>query len=402
MRNFVFLELKKILNKNTVIISLLFLVIILIPMFRYAQNCDVLDEEGNIISGIGGWRILKERTVEGVMTPEYLRQMRQHYENSVDRPYIQGETDKDRKLEKKLMFPHDTLHWTLNFPYEKYRRINNDFRLTDEQIHNFYEDWKGCFIEFLSNEQNHFPYTNKQIEIISGKMQAISTPFLYRYDLGWEYLKMDLVSTIYLFFMFLAFILCDAFTKNSSKGIDKVILSTRESRGKLISYKLGAACAFSSLAYLMYIVVMLAFLAAVYTLHGWDSPVQIGTITFYSMNSLQEGLIYIAMGYFATIIVTHLILFLSAVFKRGKLVLALSVICLYMVNTYQMGRSESIQKLMVFMPQNFVNNLLAVDNVFFVGDVVLPYVFVALLLGAVYILFSRVGIHMVMRRYYLQ
>lgn len=159
---------------------------------------------------------------------------------------------------------------------------------------------------------------------------------------------------------------------------------------------------FSSLAYLSYIIVMLLFLAAVYTLHGWDSSVQFGTTTFYSINALQEGLIYIALGYFATIVVTHLILFLSVVFKRGKLVLALSLIYFYLVNTYQLGRQELVQKLVIFMPQNFVNNLLGVDDLFFVGNTVFPYVFVALFLGAIYILLFRIGIHLVMRRYYLQ
>lgn len=140
--------------------------------------------------------------------------------------------------------------------------------------------------------------------------------------------------------MFLAFILCEGFSRNGSKGIDKVTLSTKESRRKLISYKLGAASVFSTIAYFAYITIVLLFVAVVYTLHGWDSSVQIGTTTFYSMNQLQEALLYIAMGYFSTLVVTHLILFLSVIFKRGKLVLAISLIYFYLVNTYQMGRGR--------------------------------------------------------------
>ncbi|CQR58233.1 ABC transporter permease [Paenibacillus riograndensis] len=402
MRNFISLELKKIRNKNTVIISLLFLTIILIPWVQTAQSIDVLDDEGNIHSGLGGWQILRERTVEGTMTTDYLLQMKQNYQNSVDKPYIEGEVDTDRKLGKRLTFPHDALHWELNFPYEKYRVLDNSLNLTDEQLANFYVDWKGSFTEYLSNEQNLFPYTEKQIEIISQKMQKVTTPFLFKYDSGWEYLKIGLLHTIHLFFMFLAFILCEGFSKNGSKGIDKVTLSTKESRRKLISYKLGAACVFSTIAYFVYIAVVLLFITAVYTLHGWDSSVQIGTITFYSMNQLKEGLLYIAMGYFSTLVVTHLILFLSVVFKRGKLVLALSLIYFYLVNTYQMGRGALIEKVMVFMPQNFINNLIGIENLYFVGNTVFPYVFVALFLGTVYILLSRIGISIWMRRYYLQ
>lgn len=108
----------------------------------------------------------------------------------------------------------------------------------------------------------------------------------------------------------------------------------------MLSYKLGSACVFSTIAYFVYIAIVLLFITAVYTLHGWDSSVQIGTTTFYSINQLQEGLLYILMGYFSTLVVTHLILFLSVVFKRGKMVLALSLIYFYLVNTYQMGRGR--------------------------------------------------------------
>lgn len=137
------------------------------------------------------------------MTTDYLLQMKQNYENSVDKPYIEGEVDTDRKLGKRLTFPHDALNWELNFPYIKYRVLDNSLNLTDEQLANFYVDWKGSFTEYLSTEQNLFPYTEKQIEIISQKMQKVPTPFLFKYDSGWEYLKIGLLNTIYLFFMFL-------------------------------------------------------------------------------------------------------------------------------------------------------------------------------------------------------
>lgn len=400
--NTIYLELRKICNRNTVIISLLFLALILFPLFQAARSADVLDDQGNIHSGIGGWRILKERTAPGVMTTEYLLNMKRHYESSVDKPYIEGKVDTDRKLGKKLMFPHDILNWTLNFPYDTYRVMKNDLPLTDAQLTHFYEDWKSSFNGYLANEYNLFPYSQKQIDIISQRLQAVSTPFVFRYDWGWESLKISLLNTLHLFFMFLAFILCESFARNSSKGIDKVTLSTKESRQKLIPYKLRASCLFATVAYLLYLLILLLFHAVVYTLGGWDSSVQLGTLTFYSMNALQEGLIYMAMGYIATLVVTHLILLLSVIVKRGRAVLVVSLLYFYLVHHYQMGRGPLIERMMTFMPQNFVNDLLSIDQLFFVGNLVLPYVYVALLLSAVYMLIIRVGIRLWMRHYYLQ
>lgn len=37
--------------------------------------------------------------------------------------------------------------------------------------------------------------------------------------------------------------------------------------------------------------------------------------------------------------------------------------------------------MMIFMPQNFINNLLGIEKLYFVGNTVFPYVFVALFLG---------------------
>lgn len=57
---------------------------------------------------------------------------------------------------------------------------------------------------------------------------------------------------------------------------------------------------------------------------------------------------------------------------------------------------------MVFMPLNFINNLIGIEKLYFVGNTVFPYVFVALFLGTVYILLSRIGISIWMKRYYIQ
>jgi hypothetical protein len=56
------------------------------------------------------------------------------------------------------------------------------------------------------------------------------------------------------------------------------------------------------------------------------------------------------------------------------------------------------------MPQNFVNALLDFNSrkLFFVGDAVLPYAAVALFLGVLYIIFFRVAIGLLMKKYYLQ
>jgi hypothetical protein len=67
-----------------------------------------------------------------------------------------------------------------------------------------------------------------------------------------------------------------------------------------------------------------------------------------------------------------------------------------------MGVGETIQRVMTFMPQNFLIRPLDIENLYFVGDLMLPYAVVALFLGALYISFFRLSIGLLMKRYYLQ
>jgi hypothetical protein len=396
------LELKKIFNRNVLAIGLMFIVVVLIVPVTQGEM-DVLDDEGNFHSGLGAWRIFKERTVEGLMTEDYLFAMREHYRNSVDRPFIEKETDEARKLGLKLWFPQDQLHLTLNYTYyTDYATGHNEFNLTDEQITGFYENRKDGLIAFLSEKSNGFSYTEEQIERIAEKAAGVNTPFVYKYSMGWQYLKLFLQLTLWMFFIFLSFLLADMFSKGHLKGVDGIALSTRESRRSLPDYKIGAACIASTVAYFVYIGVLSVFVLVVFSFHGWDASIQIGTRSFYSFNMLEDVLIHVLLGWFATIIATHFILFLSMIFKNGKIVLAVAILYFYAVETYKMGISETIRNVMFYMPQNFVIRIMDVENLYFIGNLMLPYAAVALFLGALYIAFFRVAIGLMMKRYYLQ
>jgi ABC-type transport system involved in multi-copper enzyme maturation permease subunit len=402
MNEFIRLELKKIGSRNIFAIGVLFVVVILIVCVVWGRT-DVLDDAGNPHSGLGAWRILKERTVEGIMTEDYLFAMREHYRTGVDRPFIEGTTDTARKLGLRLMYPHDQLHLTLNYTYNtEYSTMHNDFNLTDEQIAGFYENRKDGLIAFLSEETNGLSYTKSQIERIAEKAAGVDTPFVYRYSMGWQYLTLFLQYTLWMFFIFLSFLLADMFAKNRPKGIDGIALSTRESRRGLPVYKIGAACLSATVAYVIYIGVLSVFVLAVFSFHGWDASGQIGTRSFYSFNMFEDTLIHVLLGWFATIVVTHFILFLSMLFKNGKIVLAISILYFYTVETYKAGISETIRNVMTCMPQNFVISPIDVENLYFIGEFMLPYAAVALCLGALYIVFFGIAIRLMMKRCYLQ
>jgi hypothetical protein len=401
MNDFIRLELKKTGTRNILAIGVMFIVISLIQPVYYGRT-DVIDDAGEPHSGLGAWRIYRERTVEGLMTEDFLFAMREHYQNSADKKFIEGEVDTERKLGLRLSFPQDQLHLTLNFAYSAdYNTAPNDFNLTDEQIAGFYENRKAGMVAFLSEKANGFPYTESQIERIAERSAGAGTPFVHKYSMGWQHLKLFIQITLWIFFIFLSFLLSDTFSKNRPKGIEQIALSTKESRRGLPGRKIGAACLSATVAYAIYIGVLSIFVLVVFSFHGWDASVQIGTRSIYSLNRLEETLIYVFMGYFATIVAVHFILLLSMIIRRGPVVLAVSIAYFCLVETYKMGISDTIKQVMFFMPQNFVIYLLDVERLYFVGGLMLPYAAVALCLGALYIVVSGAAIRLVMKRYYL-
>lgn len=107
------------------------------------------------------------------------------------------------------------------------------------------------------------------------------------------------------------------------------------------------------------------------------------------------------MGYIASLVITYLILFLSSVTKKGYMVLILMLPFLYIINKYSLSAFEPFKSMMPYMPQNFVNQSISLYTVRFIGDTILPYAVIGLLLSMLYILVLRIGISISMKYYYL-
>jgi len=411
MKNFIRLEIKKILNRSTFVISSLFMIIIIIQLIiiqgvihnAWTIEANVLDDEGKLHSGFGAYRIVKERNadIEGYVTPEYLAKLRKH--NYVDRRYIMGEARSMVDFGGQLIYPHVTLFSVLNRPYGGPTTQENGFLWEEEEDVLFYENWEASYpINLIYEPNDNYGFTDRQLEVISEKMKRIETPFLYRYCEGWVFMNRFVSKTLYLFLIILSFILCDVYGKNNGKGIDQITLSTKESRRRLIGYKNLSAIVVTTILYASYIGILLLYTAAVCTLHGWDASAIFGVSTFYySLNMLEMTLICILMGYIASLVITYLILFLSSVTKRGYMVTVLMLPFLYIINKYSLGTFEPFKSMMPYMPQNFVNQSISLYTVRFIGDTILPYAAVGLLLGMLYIILLRIGISISMKNYYL-
>ena len=273
--------------------------------------------------------------------------------------------------------------------------------LSDEEIENFYENWHVAVGRYL--KQNFAKdYNEKQIGAIVNKAENVKTPFYYAYNKGWHQIDYNMGITFYVFLIYIAFMFCDFFAKDSENGIEQMALSTQESRRSLFIRKLHAAVIFSSVAYLCYVGLLLIYHGIIYSLHGGNSSVQfLEGLYIFSLTTWQAMFIKIIAGYFATMVITHLILFLSALIKRGKVALLICGIYLYLVNDYGASVSNVVQKLMYFMPQRFIHQVLSTNKLTVIGSFVIPYAVIAILLSIVYMLILRLASKIVMKHYYI-
>lgn len=395
------LELKKLNNKKTYLIGSIFLVVIIVLML-IRSTTDIVDENGEFLSGIRGWKILKEQgiTSDGFVTVDYMKREREKYQNSINKPYVEGVQSEDRDLGLKLQHPQDLLFWELNFPYRNFGTPYGDMNLTDEEIENFYEHWYLSVGRLLRETESN--YDDEQIEAIINKARDVEAPFYYEYNRGWHLLIYQIERTFYVFLIYIAFILCDLLAKDSESGIEQIALSTKESRKSLFTKKLHAAEIFSTIAYLCYVGTLFIYHGMIYSLHGGSASVQfLEGLYIFSLTTWQAVFIKIIVGYFATIVITHLILFMSAMIKKGKVVLFICGIYIYFVHDYGASISSWIQRLMYFMPQGFIHQVLAIRKLTVVGSFVIPYAAMAIFLSLVYMLILRIAGKIVMKHYYI-
>ena len=137
----------------------------------------------------------------------------------------------------------------------------------------------------------------------------------------------------------------------------------------------------------MYILSILLIVGVIYGLHGWNSSIQfIDSVNIFSLKVWQGILFKIAVGLLATFIYVYFISFLSLLLKNDKgtiVVFTLLEVFLTYKSNWLANTSEVVFNL---LPQNFIRGILSTNKLFFIGDQIVPYGFVTIMVGCLYIL----------------
>lgn len=402
MKGLTRLELKKIIHSNSAILLVIFFLIILSSIVSIS-SVDIIDNNGEFYSGIGGWKILSEqaKVSDGYVTKEYMLKEKERYDRSNGKPYIEGTRKEDRKLGLKLVYPQDFLFMTLNAPYgQDILTTYIDMNLTEQEMEDFYANWPKTVIEVLKKTET--PYSDQEYKLIYSKAKAVEEPFYYAYNMGWQAFSNSLEQTWWGFAIFLSVLFASAFQKNSTVGMSEITLYNRESRKRLYGHKIFAQLLFGASVYLMYILSILLIVGVIYGLHGWNSSIQfIDSVNIFSFKVWQWILFKIAVGLLATFIYVYFISFLSLLLKNDKetiVVFTLLELLLTYKSNWLANTSEVAFNL---LPQNFIRGILSTNKLFFIGDQIVPYGFVTILIGCLYILILEFAGKWLLRNYYI-
>lgn len=243
MRTMVKFEYRKLWNWVSIAAVIAMCILSTLHTFIYLNmkgQWRAIDTNGEIVSGLGSYRALKEacKEIEGTMDDEYLRNLLEQYAVSVDKQYL----DENRGFlgtggMTKYMYPN----YFINYAYFSYYMSNGnnkmgldyDFLKSEES---FYQKYREAVKEQLMYENQYaglVKFTDTQIEVLNQKIVGIDTPVRVAYCQGISNFMNWYDLEYPIFFVVLAFALSCTYAKDSSSGVSELTISSAKGRKKI-------------------------------------------------------------------------------------------------------------------------------------------------------------------------
>lgn len=400
-------EYRKLWNKVSVVTVIAMFVISSLHTFIYLDlnsQWRAIDKDGEIVSGLASYRALKEasKDIEGVMDGKYLKSLKDKYELSTDRKYL----DEHRGFlgtggMTKYMYPN----YFVNYAYYSYYMSNGndkigiDYDFLDSE-ERFYKKYREAVREQLLYENKYaglLKFTKPQLEVLDKKIAEISTPVRVAYCQGISNF-MNWFSLEYpVFYVVLAFTLACTYAKDSLSGVSEISLSAANGRNKDFRARWIAGNLFAASVYLIFIGVLLAEHGVAATFSGFGASAQ--TYWFSCIFNINIGtgmVLKIAGGLLGALVFANFTMLMSCVFKNIKPASAVSVLAALALTKL----SGTYSQIKLLYPLQFSTDAV-VKDFFFFGKILIPYAAVVMLLTIAYIGLFGFCLGRMNRKYYL-
>lgn len=400
-------EYRKLWNKVSVVTVIAMFVISSLHTFIYLDlnsQWRAIDKDGEIVSGLASYRALKEasKDIEGVMDGKYLKSLKDKYELSTDRKYL----DEHRGFlgtggMTKYMYPN----YFVNYAYYSYYMSNGndkigiDYDFLDSE-ERFYKKYREAVREQLLYENKYgglLKFTKQQLEVLDKKIAEISTPVKVAYCQGISNFMNWFNLEYPVFYVVLAFTLACTYAKDSLSGVSEISLSAANGRKKDFRARWIAGNLFAASVYLIFIGVLLAEHGAAATFSGFDASAQ--TYWFNCIFNINIGtgmILKIAGGLLGALVFANFTMLMSCVFKNIKPASAVSVLAALALTKL----SGTYSQIKLLYPIQFSTDAV-VKDFFFFGKILIPYAAVVMLLTIAYIGLFGSCLGRMNRKYYL-
>lgn len=389
-------EFKKMWNKVSVL-AILSMVLLCSSYYFivYGDKMNIAVGSNNeIVSGMEAFRALKEESSEitGVMDQKYLNILVKNYNSSKEKELYKNESDKPYI---KYMFPNFFINF-VNYGQQMnqyYMDLDFDFLKSETTFYKKYKDTLKTIIKERNEIFGIVKYTDAQLDKINRKIDKIKTPFKVEYEMGLENFIYMYGGKYWLVLIVIAFALSTVFSKNSSNGIDELSLSATFGRKRNMNARIIAGNIFATITYLVFIFTLFLIIGLTASLEGWGASAQIfWNLCPYSISIGTGIMIMLFMGFLGVLVVANLIMLISINFKNYKMSTSISLgIVFLLLKLTQTTKQLQLQLNPIFFSSHFTtSNLADFEMFYFIGERIIPYSFIVIILFIVYMSIIRV------------
>lgn len=391
MRTLVKFEYRKLWNRVSIVAVMAMCILSTLHTFIYLNmnsQWRAIDKNGEVVSGLASYRTLKEASKEigGIVDGEYLLNLKEQYEASADKQYL----DEHRGFlgtggMTKYMYPN----YFINYAYYSYYMSNGnnkmglDYDFLDSE-EAFYQKYREAVKEQLMYENQYaglMKFTDSQIEVLDRKIAGIDTPVRIAYCQGISNFMNWYDLEYPVFFIVVAFVLACTYAKDSLSGINELTLSAAKGRKKDFRARWIAGNLFTATVYVIFIGVLLIEHGAVATFGGFGASAQTYWFNCIFNINIGTGMLFkIIGGLFGTLVFANFTMLLSCLFRNLKITSVASVLAVVVLTRL----SNTYSQIKLFYPLQFSSDAV-VEDFFFCGKILVPYMAVVLILTVIYI-----------------
>ncbi len=335
MKDIVFVELKRVLNKRIFVIFFCFILVFsFINLVSTLKNYNVYDNVGNI--EITSLENLDE-------SKDSVHRITLDYDNMLK---IINREDKS-----KYMYNNNFVFLLLQvFNDKKFDEI------TESDIEYFYinriENFSENRIAFLGEKEKKY---------VIEKASELPEPMEVGYSLGWSTINSTLVDLMTIVMLFISFICLFIFGESQKGSMNDLFLSTKNGRIDLIKSKLKVGVCLSSIAYFISVAIFTICNLLILGVKGYDLYIQssVGFLySAYNITFLQQYLMNVLLGFVAVLLMTYITIFVSIIFRKilnaGIVIIFIWILMFTLPNEIYVGYNFS-HYLTNFLPYNIIN-----------------------------------------------